>query len=138
MKFIIQEENALGNGSLVPLVEEYDMDDMTDYASYLSTVMINGVCEHITYIGSGVCIRAVGSLKRGPEGIEEMKEMSPVFREALRMAIERNDINAPYFQKILDDYDANGICMPMMDPFFEEGRVKAKVCPFCGRELKDD
>ena len=95
------------------------MDDIGSYADYLSVAMVSGVIGYATAIGSGVCIEANGELKSGPEGIEDMKKMSPVFREALRLAIERKDVNADYFQNILDDYEVNGICMPFMEPFFE-------------------
>lgn len=102
-----------------PLVEEYNMEDISDYAGYLSVVMINGVIGRTTEIGSGVCIETVGELQRGPAGIQDIKEASPIFRKALNLAIERGDEHADYFKAILADYEANGICMPMEEPFIE-------------------
>lgn len=121
MKFEIKETDALACG-MAPLVEDddYDMDEIGGYADYLSTAMVNGVIGYATVIGSGVCIVATGELQQGEAGIADMKAMSPVFRQALNMAIERGDTNADFLQAILDDYEKHGICMPMMEPFFED------------------
>lgn len=121
MRFEIKEIDALSCG-MAPLVEdeEFDRDEIGSYADYLSTVMVNGVIGYATVIGSGVCIVATGELQQGEAGIADMKAASPVFRQALNMAIERGDGNADFLQAILDDYDEYGICMPMMEPFFED------------------
>ncbi len=125
MKFEIKERIPLSK-SVGPLCEDYDMEEMSDYAGYLSTVMIHGVVGNATEIGSGVFIEASGDMQQGQEGIEEMKTMSSVFRQALRLAIERDDEHAEFFQKILDDYTDNGICLPFMEPFFEDENGQAQ------------
>ena len=114
MFMIEKKENA--KGAVYP--DEEFLQDYQDYdiGSLISTAGIDAVLGMRTReIGdSGIIVEISDTLARGEAGVEQLKKYTDNFVEIIKEAVPKmSQKYADFYQFFLDDYEKNGIIMPM-------------------------
>lgn len=111
---IRKKENA--KGAVYPDEEFLQDYQDSDIGSLISTAGIDAVLGMRTReIGdSGIIVEISDTLARGDAGIEQLKKYTDNFVEIIKEALPKmSQKYADFYQFFLDDYEKNGIIMPM-------------------------